>query len=228
MGDVEPEDIRSEPAEPESAGRDRSWMWLAAAVVVVVTVAVLTTVAATNDGDGSTATHRTAFTDGFSADGSPLSGGGPSWQPVRGAWFASDGEAIALPDDLGHALVVTGPVKLGAVRVHIAGKGRCGVVVRYEGPGTYVAFERIPKFGVWNLVRVEGGTETVLAKVDDTPGALIEVEVTTGERVIAARAGDKAVSVVEPSQLSAAPVGLVFRAGDTGCRWDDFWAGNAR
>jgi len=115
-------------------------------------------------------------------------------------------------------------VKYAGVLAKVSGRADCGILARYVDPQNYIALVRAFKYGVWNLVSVEHGTETVLAKLPDVKSAGVTVKLETGHRVVTAYVADQSTTVILPTTTTAAPVGFVAHGGAaTACAWDDLW-----
>jgi hypothetical protein len=228
-----PDDVVLDEA-PERRVADRSWLWLLVVVLVVAIAAASVTYAIAHAGHGPTGAFATAFTDDFDRFDTPRLGfapGGARWVEVDGSWSVQSKAARVTPAaNPGRiAIALGGSVRYGAIQAQVTGMDRCGLVARYVGPGSFVALERIPEFAVWNLLSVVDGNETVLARLDDVKDSAVVVRLETGQRVVTASVRDHSVTVILPTKLSAAPVGLMGRGtGPLQCAWGAVWAGNGR
>jgi hypothetical protein len=207
---------------------------LLAAVVLVVVAATPIAYAIAHAARPASGSFSSAFADDFDRFDAPrlgFSSGGAKWVEVEGRWSVVSKVAAVTRDSSGEgiALALAGSVRYGAIQARVTGNARCGLVIRYVGPDTYLALERVPEYGLWNLLSIVGGKETVLAIVVDVKDPTVLVRLEAGQRVVTAAVRDHSVSVVLPTQLSAAPVGLMGRgSGRLGCAWDDVRAENGR
>jgi len=219
----------SSPVDAHSTRESESWKLLFIGIVAaVIGLTVLAFTIGTGTGGASNVLYDGALRDDFNrSDGSPLVDAG--WQISRGSWLVRGGAASVLPETGGPQVALRGAVTFGSVQATVTGRARCGIVARYYEPGTFIFLERIPSFAVWNLVSVDKGVETVLARVTDVSDERATVRIETGQRVVTAVVGKYSVTVTQPAGRSTGFVGLFGRVDEAdGCTWDDFRAGNGR
>jgi hypothetical protein len=218
--------------EPDAGAH--SWRWLLAAVLVVVVTVTPIASSMAHSARSSAGAFSTAFTDDFDRFDAPRLGfapGGARWVEVAGRWSLVSKAAAATSGTPSDSIVIAlaGSVRYGAIQARVTGMARCGLVVRYVSPDTYLALERVPQYGLWNLLSVVDGKETLLGTVGDVKDPTVLVRLEAGQRVVTAAVRDQSVSVIVPTRLSAAPVGLMGRgSGRLGCSWDDVRAENGR
>jgi len=214
--------------------RDRSWMVLGLSIAFVVSVVAgfsyLMRDSLTPEPDKA---FDLKFTDNFNRRGNTGGLGttaqGQEWKSVRGLWNVDAGRAIAALPDKDLSLAVIGSLKNSSVQARLSGKQTCGVVARYLDEKNFVALFRVPQYGVWNLVDVEGGKQTLLGKLPDVPGVRVLVKLETGQRVVNAYVGLNQVSVVSRTDRSVGAVGFVgYSNGAIDCVWEDLWAFSGR
>lgn len=214
--------------------RDRSWVVLGLSIAFVVSVVAgfsyLMRDSLTPEPDKA---FDLKFTDNFNRRGNTGGLGttaqGQEWKSVRGLWNVDAGRAIAALPDKDLSLAVIGSLKNSSVQAFLSGKQTCGVVARYLDEKNFVALFRVPQYGVWNLVDVEGGKQTLLGKLPDVPGVRVLVKLETGQRVVNAYVGLNRVSVVSRTDRSVGAVGFVgYSNGAIDCVWEDLWAFSGR
>ncbi len=150
--------------------------------------------------------------DGFErSDGAEAFGGGPiAWRQESGTWAILDGAAIPTETFFGRPLAL---VDAGApdhvVRTEVAHLAAgMGVVARVVDPiNLWLAVH--DGHGLWQLVVVEGGGESVVAQVAAPTADGVTVELRAdGERVSLRVGGRLVVSVLDDRHRTATSAGL--------------------
>lgn len=158
------------------------------------------------------------------------SGSGESWTAADGSWAEEAG--VVFVDDAPErgGIVTTDVGELDhTVQLRIGGFGQCGVVGRYQDPTSFVALIRVHPFGVWNLIEVVDGAETILATVPDSNARDLDVSLTVTDRVVKASVGFSTVSLAHDVTARGTRVGFIARGDDSdGCSWYDVRTQQAR
>ncbi len=228
--------MSDQPTDPaqQPARRDRSWLVLALSIAFVVGIVAAFSFAMR---DSFSAEPQKAFELSFTDDfdrrantgGLGTAHNGPTWTIASGLWNVDAGRAsIAFPAK-DRSLAVIGNLSKPAIMARVSGKQRCGVVARYADPKNFIGLVRVPAYGVWNLVEVRDGKETVLGKLPDVVESTVTVKIETGQRVINAYVGLSTISVAAPSDSLVGAVGLIgYEDAAAQCVFADLWAFSGR
>lgn len=220
-----------------------SWQLAAAIFAVLVLVAFGAYRMFSNKGDGGSSAGKGGETSGSgeadirdnfagtSTDGLGQTTTGQSWEVVSGTWGKADGHAyVAAPSTTGGGRSIAlvdlksnnGSVSARAVKL----TDGWGLVFRYKGPYNYWMLVAAPKFGIYNLVKVQDGKvvsagNSGLAKQAD--GTVVRVEY-SGPNISIYVDNQLVKTISDPVNQNATKVGLVAQAGAKDARWGEFAA----
>lgn len=216
-------------SQAASKGVTRSWLRLLGAILfVVITIAISVRLL---EAQPETRSQRPASgssvraRDNFAKVANPTSLGnalnGSQWEALVGTWGIA-GEAAYVSSPLENNIAVLdarAPASTGAI---ITGAAQCGVVAGLTDANDYVAFVKVPNFGVWNLIRRFGGTNTKLAALPAAKSDPEAVTLTVDPPMVTARTAGKSVSVVVEG-LSDGHLGGLIASGPEAstCAFDD-------
>jgi hypothetical protein len=230
------------PVDASPAGRARE-LWPVAAIAVAFVVIGLVLGAVTSGlhpkrseraGPATPFVAGHGATDGFDrADAGALGrpATGSRWHAARGIWGVRDGEAFVVePATSGPslALTVTGSrTESVQARMPVVVPGS-GLAFRCQGPANCWRVEAVPRDGTWNVVKVLGGHEQVVANlgtVPVAPGTTIRVDL-DGPTLRFWVNGQHARTVADAALAGSPRAGLSIRSGPAvrRARWDDFQA----